>query len=266
MHVSRLCLMLADHHYSSLAVDDKGKPAAGRVTGQKNYPLYANTQGPAGQLNQTLDEHLLGVAQHSSEVSHALPRFELNLPRLARHRALKKRAQNARYRWQDKAFEVAQAMRERSQRQGAFIVNMASTGCGKTLANARIMYALADPDQGMRCAFAMGLRTLTLQTGRAFGELLGLGDDELAIRVGGSASRALFEHYEREAEKTGSASRQSLLDEDSHVVFDGNTDAHPLLQRIMHDPTARALLAAPLLVPPPQKANAVAVRLPPCCA
>jgi len=248
MHVSRLCLMLADHHYSSLAVDDKGKPAAGRVTGQKNYPLYANTQGPAGQLNQTLDEHLLGVAQHSSEVSHALPRFELNLPRLARHRALKKRAQNARYRWQDKAFEVAQAMRERSQRQGAFIVNMASTGCGKTLANARIMYALADPDQGMRCAFAMGLRTLTLQTGRAFGELLGLGDDELAIRVGGSASRALFEHYEREAEKTGSASRQSLLDEDSHVVFDGNTDAHPLLQRIMHDPTARALLAAPLLV------------------
>jgi len=105
MHVSRLCLMLADHHYSSLAVDEKGKPAAGRVTGQKNYPLYANTQGQMSQLNQTLDEHLLGVAQHSSEVSHALPRFELNLPRLARHRALKKRAQDARYRWQDKAFD-----------------------------------------------------------------------------------------------------------------------------------------------------------------
>lgn len=248
MHVSRLCLMLADHHYSSLAVDDKGKPVAGRVTGQKNYQLYANTQGSAGQLNQTLDEHLLGVAQHSGEVSHALPRFELNLPRLARHKALKKRAQDARYRWQDKAFEMAQVMRDRSQRQGAFIVNMASTGCGKTLANARIMYALADPEQGMRCAFAMGLRTLTLQTGRAFGELLGLGDDELAIRVGGSASRALFEHYEREAEQSGSASRQSLLDEDSHVVFDGNTDEHPLLQRIMHDPAARALLTAPLLV------------------
>jgi CRISPR-associated endonuclease/helicase Cas3 len=177
-----------------------------------------------------------------------LPRFELNLPRLARHRALKKRAQDARFRWQDKAFEMAQAMRDRTQRQGAFIVNMSSTGCGKTLANARIMYALADPEQGMRCAFAMGLRTLTLQTGRAFGELLGLGDDELAIRVGGSASRALFEHYEREAEKSGSASSQALLEEGSHVVFDGNTDGHPLLQRIMHDPAARALLAAPLLV------------------
>ena len=252
MHVSRLCLMLADHHYSSLGVDDKCKPVAGRIPGQKDYPLYANTcantQGTASQLNQTLDEHLLGVAQHSGEVTYALPRFELNLPRLARHRALKKRAQDARFRWQDKAADMAQALRERTQVQGAFIVNMASTGCGKTLANARIMYALADPNHGMRCAFAMGLRTLTLQTGRAFRDLLGLGDDELAIRVGGSASRALFEHHEREAEQTGSASRQALLDEDSHVLFEGNPDAHPLLQRVMHDPADKALLAAPVLV------------------
>lgn len=248
MHVSRMCLMLADHHYSSLTVDDKGKPVAGRVLGQKNYPLYANTSGPNSQPNQTLDEHLLGVAQHSGEVTYALPRFDMNLPRLARHRSLKKRAQDERFRWQDKAADMAQSMRERTTHQGAFIVNMASTGCGKTLANARIMYALADPVQGMRCAFAMGLRTLTLQTGRAFRDLLGLGDDELAIRVGGGASRALFEHYEALAEKSGSASRQALLDEDSHVLFEGDTDAHPLLQRVMHDPAVKALLAAPVLV------------------
>ncbi len=248
MHVSRMCLMLADHHYSSLTVDDKGKPVAGRVPGQKDYPLYANTSGPNSQPNQTLDEHLLGVAQHSGEVTYALPRFEMHLPRLARHRALKKRAQDERFRWQDKAADMAQSIRERTTHQGAFIVNMASTGCGKTLANARIMYALADPVQGMRCAFAMGLRTLTLQTGRSFRDLLGLGDDELAIRVGGSASRALFEHYETLAEKSGSASRQALLDEDSHVLFEGNTDAHPLLQRVMHDPAVKALLAAPVLV------------------
>lgn len=248
MHVSRMCLMLADHHYSSLTIDDKGKPVAGRVPGQQNYPLYANTSGPNSQPNQTLDEHLLGVAQHSGEVTYALPRFDMHLPRLARHRALKKRAQDERFRWQDKAADMAQSMRERTTQQGAFIVNLASTGCGKTLANARIMYALADPVQGMRCAFAMGLRTLTLQTGRAFRDLLGLGDDELAIRVGGSASRALFAHYEALAEKSGSASRQALLDEDSHVLFEGNTDAHPLLQRVMHDPAVKALLAAPVLV------------------
>ena len=246
MHLSRLCLMLADHHYSSLNTDAAGKRDPARVKGFEGYPLFANTD--KGHVNQTLDEHLLGVAQHSGEVTHALPRFDEQLPRLARHKGLRKRSQDERFRWQDKAADTAAGMRERSTHEGAFIVNMASTGCGKTLANARIMYALADAERGMRCAFAMGLRTLTLQTGRAFRDLLSLGDDDLAIRVGGSASRALFEHYEQQAEATGSASRQDLIDEDSHVVFEGNHDAHPLLRRVMHDPQVRSLLAAPLLV------------------
>ncbi len=243
MHLSRLSLMLADHHYSSLTGKDSG-----RIEVPPGYPLYANTNGGFGNFNQTLDEHLLGVTQHSAEVTRALPRFGEQLPRLARHKGLRKRSQDERFRWQDKAAEAAATMRERSMQHGAFIVNMASTGCGKTLANARIMYALGDPERGMRCAFAMGLRTLTLQTGRAFRDLLGLGDDELAIRVGGSASRALFEHHEQQAEATGSASRQDLLDEDSHVTFEGNHDADPLLGRVMHNPQVRSLLAAPLLV------------------
>jgi len=243
MHLSRLCLMLADHHYSSLT------DISLRVSVPVGYPLYANTAGSGGLFNQTLDEHLIGVAQHSREATHALPRFDEQLPRLGKHKKLRQRAQHERFRWQDKAADMAATMRDRSTRHGAFIVNMASTGCGKTLANARIMHALADPAKGMRCAFAMGLRILTLQTGRAFRDLLQLGDDELAIRVGGSASRALFEHYEALAEQSGSASRQALLDEDSHVDFiEGNHDAHPLLRRVMHDPQVRALLAAPLLV------------------
>jgi len=245
MHVSRLCLMLADHHYSSLSTDAAGKPDPARVKGLKGYPLFANTD--KGSVNQTLDEHLLGVAAHSGEITHALPRFDEHLARL-RLKVLRKRSQDERFRWQDKAADMAGSMRQRSAHEGAFIVNMASTGCGKTLANARIMYSLADPEKGMRCAFAMGLRTLTLQTGRAFRDLLGLGDDELAIRVGGSASRALFNHYEEQAEATGSASRQSLIDEDSAVVFEGNHDAHPLLRRVMHDPRVASLLVAPVLV------------------
>ncbi|NGO91263.1 MAG: type I-F CRISPR-associated helicase Cas3, partial [Halomonas sp.] len=164
-----------------------------------------------------------------------------------RHKSLRKRSQDERFRWQDRASDTAASIRERASRQGAFIVNMASTGCGKTLANARIMYALADPDQGMRCAFALGLRTLTLQTGQAFRDLLQASDDELAIRVGGAASRELFEHFETLAERSGSASSQQLLPEDGRVLYEGNLD-QPLLQRAMKDPQVRALLAAPLLV------------------
>ena len=243
MHVSRLCLMLSDHHYSSL------KDIALRVRVPPGCRLYANTEGPNGRLNQTLDEHLIGVASHSREVTHALPRFDEHLPRLGKHKKLRRRSAHEQFRWQDKAVEMTMAMRDRSTRHGAFIINMASTGCGKTLANARIMYSLADPVKGMRCAFAMGLRALTLQTGRAFRDLLNLGDDELAIRVGGSPSRALFEHYEALAEESGSASRQALLDEGSYLDFtEGNHDAHPLLRRVMRDGQMRALLAAPLLV------------------
>lgn len=255
MHIARLSLMLADHHYSSLGLDKTtGQPVAGRVPGQANYPLFANThdsvprRSDPHQRNQALDEHLLGVARHSATVTHALPKFETHLPRLGDCKPLKKRAKDERFRWQDKAADLAASLRTRSAEQGAFIVNLASTGCGKTLGNARVMYALADPAQGMRCAFAMGLRTLTLQTGRAFRDLLGLADDELAIRVGGSASRALFEHHERLAEQRGSASAQALVEEDGHVVFEGNHEAHPVLQRVLHDPQAAKLLVAPLLV------------------
>ena len=241
MHLSRLSLMLADHHYSSLT------EKSDRVAGEKNYPLYANTDRKTGKYNQPLDEHLLGVEAHAGVVTRALPGFERHLPHLLRHKGLRRRSADERFRWQDRATDAATAMRERSARNGAFIVNMASTGCGKTLANARIMNALSDPALGMRCAFALGLRTLTLQTGQAFRDALHLSDDELAILVGGTANRELFEYYERSAERSGSCSVQELLPEDGHVLFDGNDD-DPLLQRLTCDARLRTMLAAPLLV------------------
>jgi CRISPR-associated endonuclease/helicase Cas3 len=257
MHIARLCLMLADHHYSSLT-----DPAARAPYLSKGYPLYANTRSNNYQndsflhfidkrqsplLNQTLDEHLLGVQAHATLVARSLPSLTRSLPALKNHKPLKKRSADPRFAWQDKAADLANSVRTRAAQQGAFIVNMASTGCGKTLGNARTMNALADPATGLRCAFAMGLRTLTLQTGRVFQNDLQLNDEQLAIQVGGAASRALFEHWEQQAEATGSASSQALLDEAGTVLYEGN-DQHPLLQRLTDDAKARALIAAPLLV------------------
>lgn len=257
MHVARLCLMLADHHYSSLT--DATARAPYRSQG---YPLYANTRSNHDQnnscsrsmdkrqsplFNQTLDEHLLGVQAHATLVARSLPSLTRSLPALKNHKPLKKRSADPRFAWQDKAADMAASVRTRAAQQGAFIVNMASTGCGKTLGNARMMNALADPAMGMRCAFAMGLRTLTLQTGRVFQNDLQLNDEQLAIQVGGAPSRALFEYWEQQAEATGSASSQVLLDEACTVLYEGN-DQHPLLQRLTDDAKARALIAAPLLV------------------
>lgn len=251
LHLARMCLMLADHHYSKLGVDAEGRPVAERRPfAQPDQVLYANTRrdrhGKA-QLNQSLLEHLLGVGHVAGQVAHALPRLERHLPRIASHRGLRRRSSDQRFAWQDRAFDAATAMREAARDRGAFVVNMASTGSGKTLANARILYALADPQRGMRATYALGLRTLTLQTGRAYRRDLHLGEDELAVLVGGSANRVLFEFHEARAEADGSASAQSLLEEDSHVFYEGDAD-HPVLARVMSDPQVRRLLWAPLAV------------------
>ncbi|GHD72957.1 type I-F CRISPR-associated helicase Cas3f [Vogesella fluminis] len=246
LHLARLTLMLADHHFSSQAVKPGWQP------GKEHETAFANTlkddlKHQGRHFNQTLPEHLIGVARHALLTARALPDIARALPPLGRHPLLQKRSADPRFAWQDKAYDLAASVRERAVQHGAFIVNMASTGCGKTLANARIMYALARPDTGLRCAFALGLRTLTLQTGHAFRARLKLDDDQLAIRVGGAASRELFEHQAAQAEASGSASSEALLDEDCAVHFEGNPD-HPLLQQLSHDPRFNALLAAPLLV------------------
>ena len=258
-HVARLCLMLADHHYSSLGLQKpeqtssplRDQPVPERTAYlQPHAKLHANTtSNAAGKkvCNQTLDEHLLGVQAHASVIARALPSLVRSLPALPHHKSLMKRTSNVRFQWQNKATDLAASVRQRAAQQGAFIVNMASTGCGKTLGNARIMNALADPKLGLRCAFAMGLRTLTLQTGRSFQNDLGLDDSQLAIKVGGAASRDLFAYYEAQAEATGSASSQALLDEGGQVLFEGD-DQHPLLMRLTSDMQTRSLLAAPLLV------------------
>jgi CRISPR-associated endonuclease/helicase Cas3 len=100
----------------------------------------------------------------------------------------------------------------------------------------------------MRTTYALGLRTLTLQTGRSYRKDLHLKEDELAILVGGSANRTLFEFYEQKAEAHGSASMQDLIEEDSYILYEGNTVDHPLLSRALHDPNIRRLLSAPMLV------------------
>lgn len=241
MHLSRLSLMLADYYYSSLNTVQE------RIQCQSETNLYANTNG--GKLNQTLEEHLIGVALEAGYVTHSLPSLESSLPSLANHRGLRKRTTIARFKWQDKAADLAASVRDQAREQGAFFINMASTGCGKTLANARIMYALADPQKGARFSVALGLRTLTLQTGHAYqADRMHLDEDQLAIRVGGSASKELFEFYAKQAADTGSESRQDLMDEDGGVLFEGDYDSHPLLSRTLHRKGVKSLVAAPVLV------------------
>lgn len=242
-HISRLVLMLADHHYSSLPSD--------LTLGDKECVLYANTDRISDSLKQRLDEHLIGVENHSSRIARTLPRLEELLPRIARHAGFRRRAQEERFRWQNRAYELALSQRERAAQCGFFGVNMASTGCGKTLANGRILYGLSHPEKGARFSIALGLRTLTLQTGQAYRERLGLGDDDLAVMVGGAAVKQLFKmsaETQSPFAAAGSESAEGLLDENSYVHFEGSLDDGPLKQWLDHNPDAQRLVSAPVLV------------------
>ncbi len=249
LHLSRMALMLADHYYSAQPSHDMYGDKTGK---KKSTVLYANTGTKDGkrELKQWLDEHLIGVEVSASRIMRVLPRLADVLPRIARHQKFRERSKKP-FRWQNQAFDLAESVRERSSRQGFFGVNMASTGCGKTLANGRILYALADPQRGARFTVALGLRTLTLQTGNAYRDRLHLGAEDLAVLVGGLATRELHEYSLNEDEKarqeSGSESSAPLLPEFNHVHYEGSLASGPLKKWLDQNSKAARLLDAPVL-------------------
>ena len=240
MHLSRLCLMVGDHNYSSLGIEDSR-----RVNGDPamKQGLIANTCRASGAPKQSLDEHLLGVAQFTAAFSRLLPRLWDELPRLGQVGAFSRRTAVKRFQWQNRAWSLVKKHQKSAREQGFFGVNLASTGCGKTLGNARIMAALAGPDSGPRFTIALGLRVLTLQTGQALRERLNLDDTALATLVGGAAVRTLFELQEED--NNGSESAEPLLTE--QVDYDHCGLDEDVLGTIIHDRKARDLLYAPVV-------------------
>ncbi|WP_086981310.1 type I-F CRISPR-associated helicase Cas3f [Vibrio aphrogenes] len=211
LHHARLCLMLGDHFYSS---QDAAK------NWQDSTGLFANTDRDTSELKQKLDEHLVGVAQNALNTAHLLPAFEKELPIATDIQVLRKASSDPKYKWQDKAvvrINEWQALQDKKV-SGFFAVNMASTGCGKTFANAKVMRALSSDGKSLRYILALGLRTLTLQTGDEYRDRIGLTKDDLAVLIG---SRAVAElHNQRELKQDeiseeifGSESKERLLEE-----------------------------------------------------
>lgn len=243
LHHARLCLMLADHHYSSLDAA-KGWP---NTTG-----LFANTDPKnAGQLKQKLDEHLVGVAKQGIRNAWKLPMFVTAPEPVYDNVALRKKSP-PQFAWQDKAVAKIKLWRtnEPDQPYGFFVVNMASTGQGKTFANAKIMRALSPDQKSLRYILALGLRTLTLQTGDEYRNRIGLDSTEMAVLIGSRAVADLH-HLNRDPEPetekhySGSESTESLLDEevdyDSSLPEDG-------LATVLRREKDRQFLYAPVLV------------------
>lgn len=243
MHIMRAALMLSDHHFSAGPIHPELQDSS--------YNAYANThyENGARALKQKLDEHNIGVARGAFFISKSLPKLREHLPSISRHRAFKSRTKDARFLWQDKAYDLAYSVRDASDERGFFGVNLASTGCGKTLGNARIMYGLSNEAKGCRFSIALGLRVLTLQTGDALREKLFLKDDDLAVMIGSRAFQRLYDlKNDGASDSTGSESIADLVDEENYVHYEGSLDDGRLSTWLKSSRKLNQMVSAPILV------------------
>tara|TARA_B100001250_G_scaffold395685_1_gene400861 strand:+ start:2182 stop:5580 length:3399 start_codon:yes stop_codon:yes gene_type:complete len=255
-HIARLSLILADHSYSSQEQEPGYQ--------DPDYQVFANTDRKTGKTKQQLDEHNLAVGRNAYLFASKLPQLRAELPALDEPKVIRKRSSNPDFKWQDKAYDVAVGVSQSSQDNGFFGINMASTGKGKTYANVRIMYGLSSADkEGCRFTIALGLRTLTLQTGNALRERLKLSDDQLAVMIGSQAVKDLNDFNlqrqlnsgpeEEQAPVGGSESSEDLLD-DTHAIHYDGTLVDSVLCRWLKTPSqgkpnkALQLLSAPAVV------------------
>lgn len=251
-HLARLSLMLADHYYSSL-------PQPKTKWQDPNYLCNANTDH-FKQYKQKLEEHNIGVALNALDFAKKLPSLKASLPTVPRNKKLiknyyKTEEQKQRFGWQDKSYKLAKSLNV-MKKHGFFGVNMASTGFGKTLANARIMYGLADEKLGCRFNIALGLRTLTLQTGKALAAMLELKKEDYAVLIGSQAVKKLFDKrqdYQTEQEQNyrkynGSESTEDLLPDDQYIDYGGILNNEMLSKWLEKSPKLQQLIEAPLLI------------------
>lgn len=224
LHHARLCLMLGDHYYSSCNADQFWKTS---------LSLIANTDPKTKQGKQKLDEHLVRVSDNAMRVAQSLSRLADEMEPAYDLKKLKKKSPEG-FEWQDQAVKGIQQFIEKNEievNQSWFIVNMASTGKGKTIANAKIMQALSKDAQSLRYILALGLRTLTLQTGDAYQHDIGLTKDELAVLIGSRVVQELHqqknkpnnETEETDIEELGSESLEELLG--NELIYDNMPQA-----------------------------------------
>ncbi len=242
-HIARLALMMSDHYVSAFNMSETYQRL--EKYKDKNYKVFANTdyQDDEKVYKQQLDQHLIGVAIEAEKICNRLPSFKNSLPSLTDNDLLdhiisKKETESnsnlKHFTWQNDAIKTTEKIAKNTVEQGFFGINMASTGKGKTRANAKIMYALGQETGQIRFNVALGLRTLTLQTGKEFQEDLNIADKDISIAVGGIAVKELFEKQQDNAnEQTGHGSESADDILNSEYMTDYATDyidKHPLYE------------------------------------
>lgn len=177
--LSRIFLIMSDHHVSSIKKRDL-------FIDKENNKTYANTNRDFNNphsiptFNQTLDEHLLDVGDTSISFLNEFSLFNENLPSLSDEsiESIMKASLNKDFEWQDKAVDFIKD----SNNSPTLILNMGTTGSGKTRMNVKALGALNKTK--LRITSVFNLKSLTLQTGEAYRNQLNLNKNELSVLIG----------------------------------------------------------------------------------
>lgn len=185
VNYARAGMLFSDYYESSKKI----------INHNSDTNLIANTkkEDNVKKINQFLDEHLINVSAQSMKVIQSYSAMCENLFR-AYDVDMPISKNDKRYNWQEIVTRKIRGYYRKdnaSYDSGVFCVNMAGTGCGKTLANAKIMRALSS-DNSLRYTVLMGLRSLTLQTGDAYRKFIGMSADDIAVYVGSEAYTELY--------------------------------------------------------------------------
>lgn len=231
--LARAALILADHDVSA-----RHPPANAPMCG-----LFANTKN--GAYSQPLGWHLRTVGARAADLAWRIA--NLRLPGLATESVehiLLPADDRSRFAWQNRAVATVAGLRERVE-GGLLIFNIAGTGAGKTIANAKLACSVS---RRPRFAVALNLRTLTLQTGDAMADSLGLEADELAVVIGDRVVRRLHE-----AGKVDDTAYAGTFDfDESTTEYDavgGEMELPDWMQVLTaRRPALRGVIGAPVLV------------------
>jgi len=228
--VARAAVILADHSVS-----------AKKLFHADNRHCFANTgkqdQRPRPLLNQHLSWHLAQVGHEAGRMVRNMASLEAAAVSPETLINIKQRSAG-RFEWQNAAADALTPGRP------TLVLNIAATGSGKTRMNTRAAAVLAG-DQPLRLSVALNLRSLTLQTGDAYRDELGLKDGELAVVIGDSTARKMHD-YEK-ADIT-CEEIQDADERDEFLVTQATFEVPAWLAGNCETEASKAVVMAPVLV------------------
>lgn len=188
----RIALVCGDLHASMEGTHPEAPSGQGPL-------LFANTLdlpiGAPSKVAQTLARHLVMVTFAARVAVDVLEGRSGEMPTIEPEELpddiLRPRRDDARFEWQAEAVELIQGHRSESRHDAPFLCFvMAGTGSGKTRA---IPAILAAARGGLRYSIGLGLRTLTLQTGREYVSRIRLPSGLVSVSIGSPLAKGLAE-------------------------------------------------------------------------